>query len=191
MKSMAKGLVALMFGTLLWVNGGVFKEASAEAWGDGVCRAGWYVDDRLGCVSPDGYCNYYPNGASNPECSRASNSSDTPNSGFNTTPASRQKPSSYGVFVYNKKKNVVEGSSKKGSNNEAVRAAYSKALCDADGDCEVVSTYQNQCAALAWGTGFFESRWGKTETAAKKSVLSACGQKAKNCRILISDCSLP
>ena len=94
------GLIVVS-GALLWANGGAVKQVNAEPWGDGVCRAGWYVDDHYGCVSANGACYYHPNGASNPDCSIGSSNTNNSNGGFDVP--TRQKPSSYGAVAWSKK----------------------------------------------------------------------------------------
>jgi len=191
MKSMVKVLITLVFGALLWTNGGVVKSTHAEAWGDGVCKAGWYVDDRLGCVSPDGTCNYYPNGASNPDCSRSSNNSNSSGGSWNVDIPARQKPSSYGAVAWDGKSGLYGSSTKQSSKQASIDAAMQKC---GSATCKLQTWYANQCVAVAYGVQsngkyFWVSELATIQRSAEKKAKSQCGKGAKNCQILLSECS--
>jgi hypothetical protein len=182
MKRIIKAGLMVLLGAAIWTNGGDVKEAKAQ-----YCAPGGQVVENVGssyCYYANGSCPTHLAGTSYipPSCLPQQ---QTPT---NTRPVP-PKPSSYGAFVHNKKTNAIGESSRKSTSNEALRSAYIKANCQTENDCAVVSTYQNQCVALAWGKSFFESRGGNTETAAKKSALSACGKASKNCQIVMTSCS--
>ena len=184
------GLIVVS-GALLWTNGGAVKQVHAEPWGDGVCRAGWYVDDHYGCVSADGACYYHPNGASNPDCSMGSGITNNSNGGFNT-PA-RQKPSSYGAVAWDEKRGLYGSASKQASKQAAIDMALQR--CNSS-NCEIMMEYANQCTAVAYGlekggTYFWQFSSGLTQSKAVRVATAKCSKRAKNCKILLSECSLP
>ena len=184
------GLIVVS-GALLWTNGGAVKQVHAEPWGDGVCRAGWYVDDHYGCVSADGACYYHPNGASNPDCSMGSGITNNSNGGFNT-PA-RQKPSSYGAVAWDEKRGLYGSASKQASKQAAIDMALQR--CNSS-NCEIMMEYDNQCTAVAYGlekggTYFWQFSSGLTQSKAVRVATAKCSKRAKNCKILLSECSLP
>ena len=178
-------------GALLWTNGGVVKQVNAEPWGDGVCRAGWYVDDHYGCVSANGACYYHPNGASNPDCSIGSSNTNNSNGGFDVP--TRQKPSSYGAVAWNLKKGSYGSASKQASKQAATDMAMQRC---GDASCEVATWYANQCVAVSYGVQsnkkyLWQSSLGLTKVKAERQALKECAADAKNCKILLSECSLP
>ena len=65
------------------------------------------------------------------------------------------------------------------------------------GSCKTLSTFKNSCAALAGGRNrsggaFVLSKWHlNNPKIAEQLALTACSKKAKNCQILVSECSLP
>ena len=185
------GLIVVS-GALLWANGGAVKQVNAEPWGDGVCRAGWYVDDHYGCVSADGACYYHPNGASNPDCSIGSGNTNNSNGGFNTP--IRQEPSSYGAVAWDLKKGYVGTASQQASKQAAIDMAMQR--CGTD-NCEIIREYANQCMAIVYGAQLKGSksksflRAGLTKNTAEKNALAACHKGARDCKIFVSECSLP
>ena len=185
------GLIVVS-GALLWANGGAVKQVNAEPWGDGVCRAGWYVDDHYGCVSADGACYYHPNGASNPDCSIGSGNTNNSNGGFNTP--IRQEPSSYGAVAWDKRAGLVGTSRKQASK----QASIDIALQNCGSSCEIATWYANQCMTITHGkltTSPYSGRsyihMGLTKKKAESSALSECRAESKNCKVFLSECSLP
>ena len=182
------GLIVVS-GALLWANGGAVKQVNAEPWGDGVCRAGWYVDDHYGCVSADGACYYHPNGASNPDCSIGSGNTNNSNGGFDVP--TRQKPSSYGAVAWGE--NALGTSANQTTKQGAVDVALQKC---GDSTCKIVAQYSNQCVASTSGLKkngkyVWQSSFGMTQKKAEQAALRDCSKRAKNCKVFLSECSLP
>lgn len=102
-----------------------------------------------------------------------------------------QKPSSYGAVAENKRTGLIGTS----SNQSTKRASTDLALQRCGNDCEITMTYSNQCMAYAYGTtkkGTGVSLWnGLTQSKAERKALLECSKHAKNCKILLSECSLP
>ena len=102
-----------------------------------------------------------------------------------------QKPSSYGAVAENKRTGLIGTS----SNQSTKRASTDLALQRCGNDCEITMTYSNQCMAYAYGTtkkGTGVSVWnGLTQSKAERKALLECSKRAKNCKILLSECSLP
>jgi type IV secretion system protein VirB6 len=185
------GLIVVS-GALLWANGGAVKQVNAEPWGDGVCRAGWYVDDHYGCVSADGACYYHPNGASNPDCSIGSGNTNNSNGGFNTP--IRQEPSSYGAVAWDIKKILIGTAINQASKQDAINIAMQKC---GKASCKVTTWYANQCVAVGDGDAlskkaiYWYTALGLTQEKAEQNLLASCSKNAKNCRVAFSECSLP
>ena len=196
MKRIIKAGLMLLLGAAIWTNGGVEKaDAQTGGYWEQAQQQQQQQQRQQEQINQQNQMMYSPQYA----CvngrdiygyigDAACGGGNQQNNNNNSQPVV-MKPSSYGAFVHNKKTNSIGESSRKSTSNEALRSAYIKANCKTEKDCAVVSTYQNQCVALAWGKSFFESRGGNTETAAKKSALSACGKASKNCQVVMTSCS--
>jgi hypothetical protein len=78
------------------------------------------------------------------------------------------------------------------SKREAKKAALAE--CKATGgsaDCQILITYYNQCAVVAWGDSYVLAQGKETIPAATQLGLSRCGEKTTNCKIVYAECSLP
>ena len=65
-----------------------------------------------------------------------------------------------------------------------------------DASCEVATWYANQCVAVSYGVQsnkkyLWQSSLGLTKVKAERQALKECAADAKNCKILLSECSLP
>ncbi len=96
----------------------------------------------------------------------------------------------FGAVALNADGSAFGFSSNQSSKIEAAQGAVSS--CAQPG-CRVVGTYANTCAAFAWGKlnhgGLTRLESGVTKEIAEASALEACNKKAKNCQILMSECS--
>jgi hypothetical protein len=116
------------------------------------------------------------------------------NIGNTAPPPVIQKPSSYGAVAQDNKMGYVGTASKQASKQASINLAIQK--CGTD-NCEIIMEYANQCMAYAYGQplkGFKSKSFievGLTKKAAEKSALSACRKGARDCKIFVSECSLP
>ena len=96
----------------------------------------------------------------------------------------------FGAVALNADGSAFGFSSNQSSKIEAAQGAVNS--CAQPG-CRVVGTYANTCAAFAWGKlnhgGLTRLESGVTKEIAEASALEACNKKAKNCQILMSECS--
>jgi hypothetical protein len=80
-------------------------------------------------------------------------------------------------------------------NQSSKRKAESAAMvhCKANGgaDCEVAVSYSNQCAALVWGENWSQTARSPYVAQAENLAMQLCNERAKNCRVFYSDCSIP
>mgnify|MGYP003618936007 FL=1 len=174
----------LVSGALLW-SGGV-QEAQAQVCGDG----GQYTFHNAG-------------GVTTPICVGGSSGNRVygthPYDGYGPPPPANntapppviQKPSSYGAVAWG---NGYYGSVvNQATKQNAIDAALQKC---GSGDCQVRTTYWNQCVAVSYGdlkagTSYWQSVVATTKSKAEKDSIKSCSKKAKNCKILLSECSLP
>ena len=88
----------------------------------------------------------------------------------------------------------VGTASKQASKQASINLAIQK--CGTD-NCEIVMEYANQCMAYAYGQplkGFKSKSFienGLTKKTAEKNALAACRKGARDCKIFVSECSLP
>ena len=84
--------------------------------------------------------------------------------------------------------------SKQASKQAAIDMAMQR--CGTD-NCEIIMEYANQCMAYAYGQplkGFKSKSFienGLTKKIAEKNALAACRKGARDCKIFVSECSLP
>ena len=175
----------LVSGALVWTSGGV-QEAQAQVCGDG----GQYAPDNI-------------NGVVTPVCIGGSAGNRIygthPYDGYGPPPPANntapppviQKPSSYGAVAWG---NGYYGSVvNQATKQNAIDAALQKC---GSGDCQVRTTYWNQCVAVSYGdlkagTSYWQSVVATTKSKAEKDSIKSCSKRAKNCKILLSECSLP
>lgn len=144
--------------------------------------------------------DYYCNQQNNEENARnanqdysQNNNSGGYNSGYSAPVYVPTKPSKYGAVAWNNKNNEFGSSFLQTSS----RAAKKQALINCGGgDCKIISTYSNQCVALAWGQkpngfSFGPIKYNHSLDQAKTEALDACNAEASNCQIYVADCSLP
>jgi hypothetical protein len=179
------GLIVVS-GALLWANNGLIEEAKAQdAWQrqENINRQNQYEADQE-------YYRQQQEAEARLQQERAEYNRQHP-LGEPYVPAPKQKPSSYGAVAENKKTGLIGTS----SNQSTKRASTELALQRCGNDCEITMTYSNQCMAYAYGTtkkGTGVSVWnGLTQSKAERKALLECSKRAKNCKILLSECSLP
>ena len=178
----------LVSGALIWTSGGV-QEAQAQVCGDG----GQYAPDNI-------------NGVVTPVCIGGSAGNRIygthPYDGYGPPPPANntapppviQKPSSYGAVAWDLKKGYVGTASQQASKQAAIDMAMQR--CGTD-NCEIIREYANQCMAIVYGAQLKGSksksflRAGLTKNTAEKNALAACHKGARDCKIFVSECSLP
>ena len=102
------------------------------------------------------------------------------------------KPSKYGAVAIDSANGIwgysVLQPSKKAANLAAI------ADCG-NSRCKIKANYANTCFAIAWGTdnkkGIFGIRGDILKSAAEQKALSACNEDIQNCKIIMSECTLP
>ena len=176
----------LVSGALVWANNGLIEETKAQdAWQrqENINQQNQYEADQE-------YYRQQQEAEARWQQERAEYNRQHP-FGEPYVPAPKQKPSSYGAVAENKKTGLIVTS----SNQSTKRASTELALQRCGNDCEITMTYSNQCMAYAYGTtkkGTGVSVWnGLTQSKAERKALLECSKRAKNCKILLSECSLP
>ena len=182
MKRLIKAGLMVLMGTVIWINGGMVEKAKAQE-----CAPGGNVLHFEGysvCNYIGGNCVQHEPWQIPPSCL------PQPEQPANPKPII-QKPSSYGAVAENKKTGLIGTSSKQSTK----QASTELALQRCGNGCEITMTYANQCMAYAYGTtkkGTGVSLWnGLTQSKAERKALLECSKRAKNCKILLSECSLP
>ena len=102
------------------------------------------------------------------------------------------KPSKYGAVAIDSANGIwgysVLQPSKKAANLAAI------ADCG-NSRCKIKANYANTCFAIAWGTdnkkGIFGIRGDILKSTAEQKALSACNKDMQNCKIIMSECTLP
>ena len=170
------GLVVL---TLIW---GV--SASAQQ-----CPDGGYLDASISCVGGNGAPHAY---GTDPRDGGGSGYGDN---GSNSAPPQviyRKLPDSWGAVAFNPATSRYGSASKQASKQASRQAALND--CDKQG-CKILSTYSNQCMAFAGGQktrgNYVIAGFNINSRIAEQNALASCSKYARNCQILLSECSLP
>ena len=102
------------------------------------------------------------------------------------------KPSKYGAVAIDSANGIWGYSVLQPSKKDANLAAI--ADCG-NSRCKIKANYANTCFAIAWGTdnkkGIFGIRGDILKSAAEQKALSACNEDIQNCKIIMSECTLP
>ena len=176
----------LVSGALLW-SGGV-QEAQAQVCGDG----GQYTFHNAG-------------GVTTPICVGGSSGNRVygthPYDGYGPPPPANntapppviQKPSSYGAVAWSDKGGFYGSAANQKTKPDAINVALKN--CNRS-DCKITMEYANQCVAVAYGlekggTYLWTVTAGLTQSKAERTATTKCSKRAKNCKILLSECSLP
>ena len=184
MRKMIKAGLTVVLSAVLWTNGGTVKEANAQVCGDG----GHYTVDNVGgmmtpvCVGGSAGNRVY---GTHPDDGRGPQQQST-----NQRPAIK-KPSSYGAVAWDGKRGFYGSASKQASKQAADELALRRCK---SANCKIMMQYANQCTAVAYGlerSGTFS--WtvtaGLTQSKAERDATKKCSKVAKDCKILLSECS--
>ena len=179
----------LVSGALVWANGGLIEEAKAQdAWQrqESINQQNQYEADQE-------YYRQQQEAEARRQQERAEYNRQHP-LGEPYVPAPKQKPSSYGAVAWDLKKGYVGTASQQASKQAAIDMAMQR--CGTD-NCEIIREYANQCMAIVYGAQLKGSksksflRAGLTKNTAEKNALAACHKGARDCKIFVSECSLP
>ena len=186
---MVKMSLILVSGALVWANGGLIEEAKAQdAWQrqESINQQNQYEADQE-------YYRQQQEAEARRQQERAEYNRQHP-LGEPYVPAPKQKPSSYGAVAWDLKKGYVGTASQQASKQAAIDMAMQR--CGTD-NCEIIREYANQCMAIVYGAQLKGSksksflRAGLTKNTAEKNALVACRKGARDCKIFVSECSLP
>ena len=183
-----KASLMLVSGALVWANGGLIEEAKAQdAWQrqESINQQNQYEADQE-------YYRQQQEAEARRQQERAEYNRQHP-LGEPYVPAPKQKPSSYGAVAWDEKRGLYGSASKQASKQAAIDMALQR--CNSS-NCEIMMEYANQCTAVAYGlekggTYFWQFSSGLTQSKAVRVATAKCSKRAKNCKILLSECSLP
>jgi hypothetical protein len=74
---------------------------------------------------------------------------------------------------------------------KAERLAMKQCKAKGGKNCRVNLSFANQCAALAWGSGFNIAKPAGDREQAESSALAQCRAKANSCEVFYSGCNYP
>lgn len=102
-----------------------------------------------------------------------------------------KKPSSYGAVAWDIKRGLYATS----HHQLSKQAAFTEAMSKCGSSCQIAMQYANQCTAVAYGlekggTYSWTVTAGLTTSKAERDATKKCSKVAKNCQILLSECSL-
>ena len=199
---MVKMSLMLVSGALVWANNGLIEEAKAQSgyWEQAQKQQEeqqrqqqWLNDQEMLRQQNEEYYRQQQEAEARRQQERAEYNRQHP-LGEPYVPAPKQKPSSYGAVAENKKTGLIVGASKQASKQASIDTALQK--CDDLDNCAIAVEYSNQCVVATYGRQLNGQYWvdygfGLTKTKAEKAGVVNCSKRAKNCKILLSECSLP
>lgn len=98
----------------------------------------------------------------------------------------------WGAIVIDSKTGGAGTVTGRGSKVEAIRDATRDCESRGASGCKVELTYQNQCAAIAWGTGGRGLAHGPDLSKTEGDAMTACNESgAQECKLVYSACSAP
>lgn len=77
------------------------------------------------------------------------------------------------------------------SKSEAIDDAMAACRKNGSQNCRLRIYYYNQCAAVAWGSGYNDVARAPTQEKAESNAMKECKKGADDCVIAYSECSLP
>jgi hypothetical protein len=77
----------------------------------------------------------------------------------------------------------------KESKRDAITAAMHDCSSRGSENCEVVTTYYNNCAAVAWGDDGYNVATDNNDSKAMGSAIEHCSAKHGNCKVVYHGCS--
>ena len=183
---MVKMSLMLVSGALVWANNGLIEEAKAQdAWQrqESINQQNQYEADQE-------YYRQQQEAEARRQQERAEYNRQHP-LGEPYVPAPKQKPSSYGAVAWGE--NALGTSANQTTKQGAVDVALQKC---GDSTCKIVAQYSNQCVASTSGLKkngkyVWQSSFGMTQKKAEQAALRDCSKRAKNCKVFLSECSLP
>jgi hypothetical protein len=96
----------------------------------------------------------------------------------------------WGAIVIDNEAGDTGTTTERVSRADAIEAASHDCMSHGAKHCKVAVAYYNQCAAIAWGSGYNGVAGAPTETLAKSNAMNDCGRGASDCKIVYSACSM-
>ena len=189
----------LVLGALVWANNGLIEEAKAQSgyWEQAQKQQEeqqrqqqWLNDQEMLRQQNEEYYRQQQEAEARLQQERAEYNRQHP-LGEPYVPAPKQKPSSYGAVAWGE--NALGTSANQTTKQGAVDVALQKC---GDSTCKIVAQYSNQCVASTSGLKkngkyVWQSSFGMTQKKAEQAALRDCSKRAKNCKVFLSECSLP
>ncbi len=106
-------------------------------------------------------------------------------------PPGPQWATRWGAIAYDSKTGGLGGVEGLSSKRKAGKAATASCKKSGGRSCKVISSYYNQCGAIAWGNDHFVTWRGPLRSEIEQRAVSDCNQKGGDCKIFYSGCSYP
>ena len=197
MKRLIKAGLMVLMGIVIWINGGMVQNVDAQTGGyweqaqqqqqqqqrqqEQINQQNQMMHSpQYACVNGKDIYGYIGDAA----CGGGAQPT-------NTRPVP-PKPSSYGAVAWDIKRGLYATS----HHQLSKQAAFTEAMSKCGSSCQIAMQYANQCTAVAYGlekggTYSWTVTAGLTTSKAERDATKKCNKVAKNCQILLSECSLP
>lgn len=98
----------------------------------------------------------------------------------------------WGAIATDDTKGIIGAVKNANNKRSANKAAVKQCKLNGGGkNCEVIFSYYNQCAAIAWGDTTYRGAGRPTLEEAKYDAMKLCSNATTGCKIVLADCSLP
>ena len=193
MKRIVKVGFMMLLGAAIWTNGGVEKaDAQTGGYWEQAQQQQQQQQRQQEQINQQNQMMYSPQYACVNGRDIYGYIGDTACGGQPTNPGPVvYKPSSYGAVAWDGKRGLYGSSTRQVSKQAGIDAALQK--CGSS-TCQLQTWYANQCVAVAYGLQqngkyLWVSELGFEPATAENKAINECGKDAKNCQILLSECS--
>jgi Domain of unknown function (DUF4189) len=97
----------------------------------------------------------------------------------------------WGAIAYDGKAGHFGGKEGLESKRRAEKAAIKECKKNGGSACKVITSYYNQCGAMAWGNNFMAASRGPDRDVTIQQAVASCNNNSGNCQAYYAGCSLP
>jgi hypothetical protein len=97
----------------------------------------------------------------------------------------------WGAIAYDSKAGRFGGKEGLDSKRKAEKAAIKECKKNGGSACKIVTSYYNQCGAIAWGSNLLTASRGPDRDVTIQQAVESCNNNSNNCQAYYAGCSLP
>jgi Domain of unknown function (DUF4189) len=97
----------------------------------------------------------------------------------------------WGAIAYDGKAGRFGGKEGFDNKRKAEKAAIKECKKNGGSACKIVTSYYNQCGAMAWGNNLMTASRGPDYDVTIQQAVTSCNKNSTNCQAYYAGCSLP